>query len=155
MYDFVLTPVSGSASPLPVTSLQTQELAKVIFYFQVWWMVHTATGRLWEDHLGHLGYQSKSHWVQDTILTQNSDSITKFAAMVFKKTAKIMFLWRSYVSSKKTNRRRQCSGTRPSMSTHPNPIFKLNPITNQQYLEFCQNPDSINHPHFWVCSNRM
>ena len=23
-------------------------------------MVHTATGRLWEDHLGHLGYQSKN-----------------------------------------------------------------------------------------------
>ena len=42
-------PVSGRT-----TLVQTQELAKDICYFCVGYIVHTATFRLWEDHLGHL-----------------------------------------------------------------------------------------------------
>ena len=67
-------------------------------------MVHRATGRLWEDHLGHLGYQSSFYRFQDTLLTHNSNSITNSGPPNHQNLSTIVFGFETVFSSTTTKK---------------------------------------------------
>ena len=85
-------------------------------------MVHTATGRLWDDHLGHLGYQPKFDRVQDAIFTNSSNYGWHFTSM-FSNKHQISGVFEKVTSTNKKNPARQPRHRRPSVYPPTPPFF--------------------------------
>ena len=78
------------------------------------------TGRLWDDHLGQLGYQSKFDTVQDAKFTQNSNYGSNSGPLFVKKHKKMLI--REKVLKQKTAR--QPGHSRPSVYPQ-RPLFLI------------------------------
>ena len=79
------------------------------------------TGRLWDDHFGHLGYQPKFYRVQDAIFT-NSLNYGNHFWPIFQKNIKNVLFWKSHLQKKKGPCQERTKPNSERVSTHT-PIF--------------------------------
>ena len=89
-------------------------------------MVHTTTGRLWEDHLWHLGYRSKGYRVQVTLFTQHSNSNYKLWTPKTPNTSTIVFFCEKLLLSKTPEARFG------DQTEHVRPPKPISSITNKK-----------------------
>ena len=94
------------------------------------------TGRLWDDHLGQLGYQPKFYRVQDANFTNSSNSGSLFWPIFSKKHKNMCFFEKKNHFPPKKKRPRQEAGM-PHQSVYPKtpPYFFKKGLKLQKWLK--------------------
>ena len=93
-----------------------------------------AKGRLWDEHLRHLGYPPKFYRVQDAISGNNSPFLYHFRVVLVENHKNICFFSKSNIKKKK-NPARKPTNSRPEWGCTPDGrFFKIRELANQKLV---------------------